>query len=64
MPSITTAVGIKHFLKQFLNSISGKYNVDMSTLMQQAKPESVYYGDLVNKYKRIPGKTFFLTNTK
>ena len=33
-----------------------KYNIGLKTLLQQGISEPIFYGDLVNKFKRIVGK--------
>ena len=33
-----------------------KYNIVLKTLLQQGISEPIFYGDLVNKFKRIVGK--------
>ena len=36
-----------------------KYNIRSKTLLQQGISESIFYGDLVYKFKRIVGKPYF-----
>ena len=36
-----------------------KYNIGLKTLLQQGISEPIFYGDLVNKFKRIVGKLNF-----
>ena len=36
-----------------------KYNTGLKTLLQQGISESIFYGDLVYKFKRIVGKSNF-----
>ena len=36
-----------------------KYNIELKTLLQQGISESIFYGDLVYKFKRIVGKPNF-----
>ena len=36
-----------------------KYNIGLKTLLQQGISESIFYGDLVYKFKRIVGKPNF-----
>ena len=36
-----------------------KYNIGLKTLLQQCISESVFYGHLINKFKRILGKHNF-----
>ena len=36
-----------------------KYNIGLKTLLQQGISEPIFYGDLVNKFKRIVGKSNF-----
>ena len=36
-----------------------KYNIGLKTLLQQGILESIFYGDLVYKFKRIVGKPNF-----
>ena len=36
-----------------------KYNIGFKTLLQQGISESMFYGDLVYKFKRIVGKPYF-----
>ena len=36
-----------------------KYNIELKALLQQGISEPIFYGDLVNKFKRIVGKLKF-----
>ena len=36
-----------------------KYNIGLKTLLQQGISEPIFYGDLVNKFRRIVGKSNF-----
>ena len=36
-----------------------KYNIGLKNLLQQGISELIFYGDLVNKFKRIAGKSNF-----
>ena len=36
-----------------------KYNIGLKTLLQQGISKPIFYGDLVNKFKRIVGKSNF-----
>ena len=36
-----------------------KYNIGLKTLLQQGISETIFYGDLVFKFKRIIGKPNF-----
>ena len=36
-----------------------KYKIGLKTLLQQGISEPIFYGDLVNKFKRIVGKPYF-----
>ena len=36
-----------------------KYNIGLKSLLQQGISEPIFYGDLVNKFKRIVGKPNF-----
>ena len=37
-----------------------KYNIGLKTLLQQGISESIFYGDLVYKFKRIVGKSYLV----
>ena len=41
-----------------------KYNIGLKTLLQQGISESIFYGDLVYKFKRIVGKLILVINSK
>ena len=36
-----------------------KYNIGLKTLLQQGISEPIFYGDLIYKFKRIVGKSYF-----
>ena len=41
-----------------------KYNFGFKTLLQQVISEPIFYGDLVYKFKRIVGKSYFCDQFK
>ena len=41
-----------------------KYNIGLETLLQQGISEPIFYGDLVDKFKRIVGKANFSDQCK
>ena len=46
-------------LFKWLQRIALKYNIGLKTLLQPGISESIFYGDLVYKSKRIVGKSNF-----
>ena len=41
-----------------------RYNIRLKTLLQEGISESLFYGDLVYKFKRIVGKPILVINSK
>ena len=56
----------KAFLKFYYrhSQLINKYNICLKTLLQQGISETVFYNDLVNKFKRIVGKPNFSAQFK
>ena len=57
------------FDKHFLNSTTDtelivKYNIGLKALLKQGISESIFYGDLVYKFKRIVEKPNYSNNFK
>ena len=46
-------------IEPFYNSNMIKYNICLNTLLKQGISEPVFYGELVNTFKRIVGKPNF-----
>ena len=51
-------LGLWHFPDHicYVLELIVKYNISLTTLLQQGISEPVFYGDLVYKFKRIVGK--------
>ena len=64
------AIGTINFEKHFLNfyrrhyELISKFNVGLKTLLHEGLSETEFYGDLVNKFKKLIGRKILLFSSE